>query len=65
MKVLKTLDPNKACGADEIGLKLLRMVAPGICRGLTSLLNSSLRSGQVPEEWKSATITPVPKKGSS
>ena len=37
LNVLKTLDPNKACGADEIGLKLLRMVAPGICRGLTPL----------------------------
>ena len=42
LKVLKTLDPNKACGADEIGLKLLRMVAPGICQSLTSLFNSSL-----------------------
>ena len=63
--MLKTLDPNKACGADEIGSKLLRMVAPGICQSLTSLFNSSLRSGQVPEEWKAAYITPVPKKGNN
>ena len=59
LKVFKILDPNKACGADEIGSKLLRMVAPGICQSLTSLFNSSLRSGQVPEEWKTANITPV------
>ena len=65
LKVLKTLDPNKAYGADEIRSKLIRMVAPGICQSLTSLFNSSLRSGQVPEEWKAANITPVPKKGNN
>ena len=41
------------------------MVAPGICQSLASLFNSSLRSGQVPEEWKAANITPVPKKGNN
>ena len=65
LKMLKSLDPNKACGVDGIGAKLLRMVAPGICRSLTSLFNASLRSGIVPEEWKSANVTPVPKGGSS
>ena len=66
LKVLKTLDLNKACGADDIGSKLLWMVAPGICQSLiTSLFNSNLRSGQVPEEWKAANITPVPKKGNN
>ena len=44
LKVLKTLDPNKACGANEIESKLLRIVAPGICQSLTSLFNSSLRT---------------------
>ena len=63
LKVLKTLEPNKACGAGEIGLKLLWMVAPGIRQSLASLFNSSLRSEQVSEEWKAANITPVPKKG--
>ena len=65
LKVLKTLYLNKACGADDIGSKLLQMVAFGICQSLTSLFNSSLRSGQVPEEWKAANITPVPKKGNN
>ena len=63
LKLLKRLDPNKAVGADGIGGKLLRMVAPGICRSLTSLYNSSLKSGQVPRECKVANVTPVPKGG--
>ena len=44
LELLKGLDPNKACGADGIGAKLLTMVAPGICSSLTSLFNSSLKS---------------------
>ena len=28
LKVLMSLDPNKACGADGISAKLLKMVAP-------------------------------------
>ena len=64
LELLKGLDPNKAYGADGIGVKLLRMVAPGICSSLTaSLFNSSLKSRQVPGEWKAANVTPVPKGG--
>ena len=63
IELLKSLDPNKAYGADGIGVKLLRMVAPGICSSLTSLFNSSLKSGQVPGEWKAANVTPVPNGG--
>ena len=61
LELLKGLDPNKACGADGIGAKLLRKVAPDICSSLRSLLNSSFKSRQVPGEWKAANVTPVPK----
>lgn len=37
LELLKGLDPNKACGADVIRVKLLRVVGPGICSSLTSL----------------------------
>ena len=33
----KQLDPNMACGMDKISAKLIRMVAPGICRTLASV----------------------------
>ena len=39
------------------------MVAPGIRISLTSLFNSSLKSGQVPGEWKAANVTLAPKGG--
>ena len=47
----------------EIGAKILRTVAAGISESLTSLFNASLRSGEMPREWKSAHVTPVHKGG--
>ena len=63
LKNLLRLNPNKASGVDGISSKLLRMVAPGICYSLTKLFNACLQSGCMPEEWKSANITPVHKGG--
>ena len=63
LKCLKSLDPNKAVGTDGISAKTLRTVAAGISESLTSLFNASLRSGEMPREWKSAHVTPVHKGG--
>ena len=52
MNVLKGLDPNKACGPDNIlGMPLIKtaeVIAPSFCR----LFNLSLSNGQVPLIWK-------------
>ena len=61
LKLLRGLDVNKAVGVDAISAKLLRIAAPGISASLASLFNHSLESGQIPQEWKSANVTPVPK----
>ena len=63
MKILQGLDPNKAVGVDGISSKLLKRVASGISRSLTSLFNTSLTSGKVPSEWRSALVTPIHKGG--
>ena len=63
LKLLCSLDPNKAIGVDRICAKLLRTAGPGISHSLTSLFNASLKCGKLPNEWKSARITPVPKGG--
>ena len=65
MKLLCSLDPNKAVGVDGISAKLLRTAAPGISHSLTSLFNASLKCGKLPMEWKSARITPILKGGDS
>ena len=65
LNLLQRVDINKASGVDQIGARVLRMAAEGISHSLTSLFNSSLDTGQVPVEWKSANIFLVPKSGTS
>lgn len=65
LKLLRSLDVNKAVGLDNVSAKLLKMTAPAISRSLASLLNFSLEHGQVANDWKLARVTPVPKEGSS
>jgi len=63
LRYLSNLNTSKATGANGIPAKLLRMAAPGIVKSLTKLVNYSLKTGQIPKDWKVAHVTPVPKKG--
>ena len=62
LHVLKTLNTRKATRADGIPPHLLRTLAPVIANSITKLFNKSLETGEIPKEWKSANITPIPKK---
>ena len=57
--LLKQLEIRKAAGMDGISSRLLKLTAPGIAGSLTHLFNCSLKTGEIPSEWKSANITPV------
>jgi len=62
--LLHSLDPAKATGLDGFSARMLKMAAPGISDSVTSLFNVCLESGQMPDEWKLAKVTPVPKVSS-
>jgi len=63
LKLLKSLNPNKACDPDNIGPRLLRELSEQITSPLTTIFQQSLHDGIVPEDWRKANITPVFKKG--
>ena len=62
--LLKSLNPNKASGPDEISPKLLKELYHEIAPILTKIFRSSLHTGIVPDDWKSALVAPVYKKRS-
>ena len=51
-------------GQDNIHLRGLMEAAEQVSEMLTDIFNSSLQSGQVPEDWRVANVTPLFKKGS-
>ena len=57
------LNTCKACGPDGICPRLLKEGAEYLAAPLAALFNKSLAEGVLPQDWISANITPVFKKG--
>ena len=58
-KLILKLDGNKSFGPDEIHPKMLRELADDISEPLTLVMNETLLTGAIPEEWKLAHVTPI------
>ena len=63
-RLLLKLKPNKSPGSDNIAPYVLRECASELAPSLAHILNKSLSTGLLPNEWKCADITPLHKKGS-
>jgi len=61
---MTTLDTTKANGHDDISAKMLKETALSITPVVTELFNLSIRLGELPDEWKIAHVSPIPKPGS-
>ena len=53
---------DKAPGPDNMQPRVLREAAEQESEILTDISNSSLESGQVPDDWREANVTPLFKK---
>ena len=62
-KLLK-LHENKAQGPDGIHPMILKQCADILAKPLSPIFKSSYRLGIVPENWKTAIVAPIRKKGS-
>jgi len=60
-ELLCSLDPTKANGHDNISARMLKETALSITPAVTQLFNIFIRLGEIPEEWKTARVTPIPK----
>ncbi|KFV82338.1 RNA-directed DNA polymerase from mobile element jockey, partial [Struthio camelus australis] len=61
--LLSKPDIHKSMGPDRMHPQVLRELADVIARPLSIIFERSWRSGEVPEDWKKASVTPVFQKG--
>jgi hypothetical protein len=63
-KRLASLKPNKVPGPDGINPRLLSELSDVLAEPVVIIFRKSLNSGIIPDEWRTATVTPIFKKGS-
>ena len=63
LKLIKSLNINKASGPDNISARVLTICAEEIAPILMILFTQSFNSGELPNDWLTANITPAFKKG--
>ena len=62
VKIIKSLDPNKAHGHDEISIQMIKLCASSIAKPLSILFRNCFENECFPREWKKANILPIHKK---
>ena len=62
-KLLESLNPYKAAGPDSIKPKILKELSSQIAPILTTIFKVSLDTSQIPQQWKTANVQPIFKKG--
>ena len=60
---LEKLNVNKSCGPDNIHPLVLQKTASTSCIPLELIFTKSLQDGECPDDWRSANVTPIHKKG--
>ena len=63
MEKLENLKDSSAPGPDGLSPRLLKKFRHHICKPLTKIFQSSVATGVVPEDWRTANVTPIHKKG--
>ena len=60
---LTKLKTDKSPGPDDIHPRILKELCPQITNALKIIFDVSLATGQLPDEWKSSTVSVIYKKG--
>ncbi|KAK3858975.1 hypothetical protein Pcinc_034865 [Petrolisthes cinctipes] len=60
---LEGLETEKSPGPDGISARMLKELKSQICRVLVDLYMTSLTEGRLPQDWKTANVSAIYKKG--
>ncbi|KAF1517439.1 hypothetical protein FQV19_0016785, partial [Eudyptula minor] len=61
--LLRHLDAHKSMGPDEIHPRVLRELAEELAKPLSIIYQQSWLTGEVPDDWRLANVTPIYKNG--
>ncbi|KFM07207.1 hypothetical protein AS27_05698, partial [Aptenodytes forsteri] len=61
--LLRHLDAHKSMGPDGIHLRVLGELAEVLAKPLSIIYQQSWLTGEVPDDWRLANVTPIYKKG--
>jgi hypothetical protein len=64
LQIIRSLDPKKAHGCDEVSISMIKICDESILEPLCMIYEKCLESGIYPALWKRANVIPVHKKGS-
>ncbi|KAF4801337.1 hypothetical protein TURU_035479 [Turdus rufiventris] len=62
-ELLRSLDVHKSMGPDGIHPKVMRELADELAKPLSIIYQQLWLTGEVPDDWKLANMTPIHKKG--
>ena len=62
LSIIRSLDPNKAHGCDEISVRMIKLSDYALVYPLKLIFSNSIRTGVFPNIWKLANVVPVHKK---
>ena len=62
LNIIRSLNPNKAHGWDEISVRMIKLSDVALVLPLKTIFTNCLRRGLFPEIWKYANVVPVHKK---
>ena len=60
---LEKVNVNKSCGPDNVHPFVLQKTASAISIPIEKIFKLSLDTGECPEDWRTANVTPIHKKG--
>ena len=62
LAIIKSLDPNKAQGCDNLSIKMIKICSQSLILPLKIIFEHSPKKGKFPKIWKKANVVPAHKK---
>ena len=62
-KLITNINPNKATGPDGLSPRILKVLSSQIAPILTKSFEMSMETGEIPDDWHTANVSPIFKKG--